>query len=208
MKKLLEIRKRLKSKKPNFLRQDAHKLKKLKQNWRRSKGIHSKMRLKLRSYRKAPSVGYSSPKEVRGLNRDGLKEILVHNLKDLNKVKENNIIVLASNVGLKKRLDILNKIKELNLKVSNIKDIDQFLKKIDELLKKKKETTKEREKKKQESKEEAVKKAEEKDKKDSKETKDSKEEDTKVTEEKKTEEKDKKDSETKRKILEKRTPKE
>ena len=43
-KKLLELRKKIKGKKPNFIRQDAHKHKRLARKWRKPKGIQSKMR--------------------------------------------------------------------------------------------------------------------------------------------------------------------
>ena len=66
----LEIRQKIKSRKPNYLRQDAHKLKKLAKKWRKHRGMHSKMRLKLRSYRKKPEIGYVSPKNVKHLNKD------------------------------------------------------------------------------------------------------------------------------------------
>ena len=44
--RLLELRKRIKRKKPEFIRQDAHKKKSLESKWRKPKGLHSKMREK------------------------------------------------------------------------------------------------------------------------------------------------------------------
>ena len=54
-KDLLEFRKKIKAKKPNFIRQDAHKKGEIKKKWRRPKGLQSKMRLHKRGYRKSPS---------------------------------------------------------------------------------------------------------------------------------------------------------
>src|SRR3989344_5926525 len=139
-KNLLEFRNYLKSKKPDFLRQDAHKVKKLEKKWRRPKGRHSKMRFKLRGYRKSPSIGYSSPKEVKYLNKKGLREILVNNINDLMNIdnKELNIVLLSSTLGLRKSLEILRKAKELKLNISNIRDIDSFINNTESFFKKKK----------------------------------------------------------------------
>ena len=82
MKELLEIRNKMKAKKPTFLKQDANRLTRLKKQWRQPKGQHSKIRKKLRSYRKQPSMGYSSPKEVRGLTREGHKLIIINKYHD------------------------------------------------------------------------------------------------------------------------------
>lgn len=174
VKKLLEFRNARKKKKPNFLRQDAHKVKRLKKHWRSSKGLDSKMRRGLGSYRKEPSPGYGSPKLVRGLTRAGLREVLVFNVHDLSKITKDDIVVISGNIGTRKKIEILKKIKELKLKVKNFKDVDGFLKKIEEKeaqKKKEKETKKEKKKK---AKEEALKKAETKKK--EAETKEEKEE--------------------------------
>ena len=156
--KLLELRKNIKSKKPDFLRQDAHKVKKLDQNWRIPKGRHSKMRFRLRGYRKSPSMGYSSPIEVRGLNKDGLKEVLVNNIKDLGKINDNEIAVLSSSMGLRKRIEVLKKAKEQKLIVSNIKDIDSFINNIESLIKSNKQKRESQKTKKEAKKEDVSKK--------------------------------------------------
>jgi len=184
MKELLELRRKLKKKKPKFLRQDAHRLKKLEKKWRQPKGRHSKMRFKLRSYRKQPSIGYSSPREVRGLDPKGRKEIKVETIKDLDNVKENNVIVIGSTVGTKKKVAILKKIQEKKLTVKNVKNIDEFIKQVEESLKKKKEEAKEKETEKKKSKEEALKKAEEKKKEEDKKTEKEKEEEKEEKEKK------------------------
>jgi large subunit ribosomal protein L32e len=190
-KELLELRNEMKSKKPNFLRQDAHKIKGLKKKWIKPKGVHSKMRLKLRSYRKQAGIGYSSPKEVKYLNREGFKEVLVNNLNDLTKIKDNEVILLSSKLGLKKKIEIIKKIQELKLKISNLKDADTFVKNIENLIKEKKKKREELKAKKE------VKKEEEK-----------KEEKKPIEGEEVKEKKEEEEKEAKRKVLEKRTSKE
>ncbi len=192
MREQLELRKKLKKKKPSFLRQRATNLIKLKKCWRKPKGIQSKMRKKLKGHRRPVSIGYSSPKLVRGLHPTGLAQILVNTLSDMDKIKENQGIIISSKVGLKKKVDIIKKIKEKNLIILNIKEPESIIKKLEDKIKKSKEEKLKRETKKEKSKKEALKKAEEKEK-------ESKE---KIPEQE--EEESKKQKEEKRKLLEKK----
>lgn len=144
--KLLEIRKKLKQKKPVFLREDAHKVKKLAKKWRSPRGIHSKMREKIKGHRRLPSIGWSSPVEVKYLNPEGYEQILIYNVQDL--LSTNSPKIISSGVGLKKRLEIVKKAKEKNIKILNIPNLDEFIKKIEENIKKRKEMAKELTKKK------------------------------------------------------------
>lgn len=175
LKTALELRKRIKGKKPVFLKQDAHKKVRLRKNWRQPRGRHSKMRLKLRGHRKQPSVGYSSPKIVKGLNPQGLKEVRVYNLEDLKNVGKTEGIIIGRTVGLRKKLKLLKKIKEKkDLKLLNVKDIENFIKEIEEKFLAKKKESKEKEEEKKKSKEEAIKKAEERKKKEEEKTEEEK----------------------------------
>ncbi|MFH1592542.1 MAG: 50S ribosomal protein L32e [Candidatus Woesearchaeota archaeon] len=191
-KNLLELRKTQKSKKPNFVRQQGKCIKSLSESWRAPKGMHSKLRRKLRGKIKSPSIGYSSPKSVRGLHVSGLIPILVYNVRELDDLKTGQGALIASAVGQKKKLEILKKSKELKLEVLNIKDVDKYLAKVEEGIKKKKEEKVKRTREKKEKKEAKKEKKEEKQKEDIK-----KEE---VTEE----EKQKEEKEKKRKVLESR----
>lgn len=158
LKELLELRKKTKSKKPNFVRQDFHK-KRLKKKWKKPRGLHSKVRLMFRGKPKKISTGFSAPKKVRGLHKSGLKPVLVNSLKDIGKMKkEVEGAVIGHNVGLKKKQELLKKLKETELKVLNIKDIDIYLKKVEDELKAKKEKKKELREKKEKKKEKKPKK--------------------------------------------------
>ena len=87
LKSHLQARKRMKTKKPKFERQDSNRYDSFKGKWRRPKGIHSKMRKSFRGHRYTPLVGYGSIRDVRGLTRNGLKPMLVSNVKDLARLK-------------------------------------------------------------------------------------------------------------------------
>src|SRR3989344_6299171 len=122
---LVKKRNELKEHKPKFIRQEYPARKNLKKTWRKPKGIHSKMREKKLGKRKQPSVGYKSPRLVRGLSREGLIPILMQSINDLNKVTKNHIVIIGKNVGNKKRIELLKKIKEKGFKIQNIKNIDE-----------------------------------------------------------------------------------
>ena len=184
MKKLLELRNEMKKKKPTFLRQEAHKRKKLGKKWLRPKGRDSKMRRKMRGYRRTPSVGYASPRKVKGLTRDGFIERVVETMKDLKNISKEEIIILSRRLGLKKKILLLKEIEKQGLKVGNVEDIPKFLKDVDEKFKTKKKESKEKEEHKKKSKEDSLKKAEEKKKEEEKKTEEEKEKEEKEEEKK------------------------
>ena len=107
-----------------FIRTDSNrysrlgkKRKKL-QVWRRARGKHSKIRRKRFSYPVMPTVGYKSPRAELGKIK-GLKPILIKNLKDLELAGKDSILILAR-VGAKKKLELIKKAQEKNLKISNL----------------------------------------------------------------------------------------
>lgn len=125
-KKLLDIRTRIKKRKPVFKRPQTHQFAKLRNNlkWRRPRGLDNKTRLQRRGKPAMPAVGFKSPKEVRGLNREGKVEVLVHNVNDLEKVDKNSVALIGAKVGKRKRISILEAGKEKSVAFANIKDID------------------------------------------------------------------------------------
>ena len=191
MKELLKIRNIAKARKPTFLKQDAHRLAKLSKNWRQPKGQFSKIRKKLRSYRRQPSMGFSSPKAVRGLTREGHELIVVNNISELNGVK--TPIVIGGSVGDRKRIEIIKKCNENRIEILNIKDANAYVKNIEDAMKKKKEEIKKRQDKRTKKEQE---KKKEKESKEEKKKEDKKEVDA--------EEEKKKTEEEKKKILEKK----
>lgn len=163
MNKTLNFRNEMKAKKPDFERQDANKYKQFRGKWRRPRGIHNKLRRGFKGHKAMPSIGYSSPRSVSGLTRKGLSLILVHNKNDLNKVKENCVGVIAGNVGLKKKIEILNLAKEKKVNILGVKDIESFVSSAKEKLAKRKkdsESKKEKNNKKEEKTSEEKKKDE------------------------------------------------
>jgi len=148
------------------------------------------MRLAKRGYNKSVSKGYKADKEVRSLHISGLKQIIVKNVFDLNNLNaQTEGALIASTVGVKKKLEIIKKAIELKITILNVKDPQEYIKKKEDDIKKVKET---KAKKKQER--EEKKKATEKKAKEKKEKEKTDELADKVSdEEKKKQEKDEKD---------------
>ena len=137
---LLELRSKIKNKKPDFIRQDTHKRNRLSIKWRKPKGIHSKIRHHFKGHRKIPSPGYKSPIKVKSLHTSGLKIINVCSAEDILKInRETEGIIISKTVGKRKRLEILKKAKELNIDILNL-NIDKVIKNIEDFVNSKKKT--------------------------------------------------------------------
>lgn len=116
--RLLRVRTRQKSKKPEFNFHDSHKKKRLGTSWRKPRGLHNKLRQQIAAKGKLVRPGFGSPKAVRGYHPCGLPEMLVNNVSELAKA-QGFAVRIASGVGKKKRLDIESKAAEFGLKVLN-----------------------------------------------------------------------------------------
>lgn len=155
--RLLAVRKHLKSRKPEFLRQDSHKKVSLAPGWRKPKGKQSKMRLHLRGYRRSVSKGYKSPAAVRGLGIDGKREVMVSSAKDLISLQaQRDICVFVGSVGLKKRAMLTKLCQEKGLLIRQVKDPASFLKNVEQALQQRKLDKKQRVATKEKKKEETV----------------------------------------------------
>lgn len=125
IKTLLRIRRVMKRKKPDFLRQNWFKFPKLGEKWRRPKGRHSKLRKHEKERGALPSPGYRSPKAVRGLHPSGLKEVRVFNVNDLENLDpKKHAIRIAAQVGKKKRMEIIKEAEKLGIRVLNKGNIE------------------------------------------------------------------------------------
>jgi ribosomal protein L32E len=119
-------------KKPKFLRRTSIRLSKLgrkrkkKQVWRRPTGRDNKMREQRRGKPSIVSIGYSTNKKTKGKIKEKTP-VFVKNIKELEKIGKQNIIILG-NVGKKKKIEIVKKANELSLEIANL-NVKKFLKK-------------------------------------------------------------------------------
>jgi len=116
----LRIRRMTKSKKPEFVRYESWRYVRLGKPWRKQIGLDNKARLKMKGWEVSPRVGFRGPCEARNLHPSGYREIMVYNLKNLDKVDPKEYAIRISHqVGTRKRMLILGKAEELGLKVLN-----------------------------------------------------------------------------------------
>ena len=107
-------------KKPKFGRQGANYLKKVEDKWRRPRGLHSKLKLKQKSKGAMPKIGYGAPRSTKGLHPSGLREVYIQNLNDLKKIdNKTDAGRISAQIGKKKKMLIVEKAKEWNIKILN-----------------------------------------------------------------------------------------
>lgn len=120
LKRQIELRRELKKKTPRFLRQEWFRYKRLREHWRRPTGLHSKMRRHFKFRINVPSIGYRSPRGARNLHPSGFKEVLIHNVKELEGIDpKTEAVRIAHSVGTRKRIEIELKADELGIRVLN-----------------------------------------------------------------------------------------
>ena len=118
--RLLKVRKKQKSKKPNFVQADQHKKKRLKNYWRRPRGLQSKKRRHILGKGEMARVGYGSPVAVKGLHPSGFQDVLMSKVQDLDELDPSTQAVrIARTVGQRKRMEIVNRARSLGLKILN-----------------------------------------------------------------------------------------
>ncbi len=122
MDRLLRVRKRQKAKKPEFRRADAHRKKRLDDNWRRPRGLHNKARRHIKGKARVVHPGYGSPAGVRGMHPSGYTEVLIERPIDLDEVDASTTVVrIGGGVGWKKRLVIEERARERGIRILNSK---------------------------------------------------------------------------------------
>jgi len=110
----------MKGSKPEFRRQESWRYKRVKMNWRRPRGVTSKMRKEESGFPAKVKNGYGSAASTRGLHPRGLVDQLVWREVELEKLDPKiHIVRIAARVGEKKRRGILTKAKDLNFHIAN-----------------------------------------------------------------------------------------
>ena len=120
-KRLMRIRDKLSKKRPSFRRVESWRFKRVKNSWRKSRGIDSQTRKKEKSGVKSPSIGYRSPKKVRGIHPSGYKEVMVFNVNDLKGLNnKKHALKLSGRLGAKKRITLIDYAQNRGFKILNI----------------------------------------------------------------------------------------
>jgi len=101
---------------------------KSRRRYRKAKGRHNKIREKRKSRPKRVEIGYKNKSSERGLIQ-GKKPIILNNIKDLGKIKKDNIGILGK-IGNRKKLKIISEAEKSNIKLLNI-NTKKFKRKIE-----------------------------------------------------------------------------
>lgn len=117
---LLRARKRVSGTRPKFVRQESWRYIRLAESWRKPKGIDNKMRKQVSGVPPLVKVGYRGPKRARGLHPSGYRDILVSNIRDLEKLDpKTDAARIRRAVGKRKRVEIVSQADVLGIKVLN-----------------------------------------------------------------------------------------
>jgi large subunit ribosomal protein L32e len=105
---------------PAFKRQEWFRYSKLGEGWRKPKGIHSKMKRKLKRRPPVVVIGYRGPKAARGLHPSGFEEVHVQTINELEGVDpKKQAVRIGGTVGTRKRIMIEDRAEELGIRVLN-----------------------------------------------------------------------------------------
>lgn len=91
-------------------------------NWRKPKGIDNRVRRRFKGQYLMPNIGYGSNKRTRHMLPNGFKKFLVHNVKELEVLLMQNRVYcgeIAHNVSSKKRKEIVERAKQLSIRLTN-----------------------------------------------------------------------------------------
>ncbi|KAL9680277.1 hypothetical protein QQ045_018155 [Rhodiola kirilowii] len=93
-----------------------------KTNWRRPKGIDSRVRRKFKGVTLMPNIGYGSDEKTRHYLPNGFKKFVVHNVKELEVLMMHNrtyCAEIAHNLSTRKRKEIVERAAQLDIVVTN-----------------------------------------------------------------------------------------
>jgi large subunit ribosomal protein L32e len=118
--RLRRIRKNQRKKRPEFKRVESWRYKRVKERWRRARGIDSKTRKKKKGWPISPSIGFRSPKRVRYESSAGKNEVLIYSPLDLSLIDSSRQVGrIARTIGHKKKEKIITDAELLNIRIIN-----------------------------------------------------------------------------------------
>mmetsp|Transcript_130057 Transcript_130057/g.224815 ORF Transcript_130057/g.224815 Transcript_130057/m.224815 type:complete len:140 (-) Transcript_130057:99-518(-) len=107
---------------PGFKKYHSWRHVRVKESWRRPRGIDSCMRRRYKGMPAMVRIGYKETSKLRHVHPDGKKHFVVNNVKDLEMLMMNNkkyAATIGHSVGARKRKAIVSRAKELQIKVTN-----------------------------------------------------------------------------------------
>ncbi|KAI8621632.1 ribosomal protein L32e [Chytriomyces sp. MP71] len=105
-----------------FTRHQCDRYKKIDASWRKPKGIDNRVRRRFKGQIAMPSIGYGSNANTKHMLPNGFRKFLVSNVSDLDLLLMHNrsyAAEIAHNVSSKKRVAIVERALQLDVKVIN-----------------------------------------------------------------------------------------
>eukprot|EP01094_Clydonella_sp_ATCC50884_P029787 TRINITY_DN946_c0_g1_i2.p2 TRINITY_DN946_c0_g1~~TRINITY_DN946_c0_g1_i2.p2 ORF type:complete len:136 (+),score=60.76 TRINITY_DN946_c0_g1_i2:69-476(+) len=118
---ILRLRK-VKKHKNKFKRHHSERYDRVKEAWRKPRGIDSRVRRRFRGVRVMPKIGYRGDKRTRDMLPCGFWSFPVENVRDVDLLLMHNrkyAAEIGGSVSAKKRKEIEQRAAELNIKVLN-----------------------------------------------------------------------------------------
>ena len=112
----------MKRKRPHFVVKESKFTERVKPRWRQPRGRHSAIRQRHRGRPAMVSIGYGSPREVRGLDIRGLQPVIIHTIPEIDALDPKTHSVILGSVGKKKKLQLLQAAAKKNITLLNVKD--------------------------------------------------------------------------------------
>ncbi|KAI8367600.1 50S ribosomal protein L32 [Radiomyces spectabilis] len=112
----------VKKRRAHFKRHQSNRFMRVGESWRKPKGIDSCVRRRFKGQAPMPKIGYGSDKKTRHLLPNGFRKFSVSNVREVELLLMHNrtyAAEIAHNVSSKKRVAILERAAQLNVKVIN-----------------------------------------------------------------------------------------
>ncbi len=108
----------------NVPNQGAVNRSRVKDSWRKQRGIDNKKRVKKAFAGAEPTIGYGNPEQLRGVRVNGRRTVVVQNVQQLKEVIENPDmtdydVTLASTLSRRKRIEMVKLAEQNKLRVTN-----------------------------------------------------------------------------------------